>query len=150
MPPSLPPFLPPCRAVETRITQEALRRHVLRVLRTWRERYVFSDDYLNGLQVRIYALIFRFPSTGTFAVGVNHPTITGNQHISCGVIASFDEAKPRLSHRPLSSNLRSQSPPLPPHHQKSMTVQLPQRQTLRPRHLLRPSDGPSSARSWRS
>ena len=51
MPPSLPPFLPPCRAVETRITQEALRRHVLRVLRTWRERYVFSDDYLNGLQV---------------------------------------------------------------------------------------------------
>ena len=39
------------RSVETRITQEALRRHVLRVLRTWRERYMFSDDYLNGLQV---------------------------------------------------------------------------------------------------
>lgn len=39
------------RAVETRITQEALRRHVLRVLRCWRERYVFSDEFLNGLQV---------------------------------------------------------------------------------------------------
>ena len=36
--------------METRITQEALRRHVLRVLRCWRERYLFSDDYLNGLQ----------------------------------------------------------------------------------------------------
>ena len=72
LPLSLPPSLPPVfRAVETRITQEALRRHVLRVLRTWRERYVFSDDYLNGLQVRIGALFFWIPSTGTFTDGVS-------------------------------------------------------------------------------
>jgi hypothetical protein len=45
------PTRPTRRSVETRITQEALRRHVLRVLRAWRERYMFSDDYLNGLQV---------------------------------------------------------------------------------------------------
>ncbi len=32
--------------------QEALRRHVLRALRCWRDRYIFSDDFLNGLQVR--------------------------------------------------------------------------------------------------
>jgi U2-associated protein SR140 len=38
--------------VESRITQEALRRHVLRVLRCWRERYVFGDEFLNGLQVQ--------------------------------------------------------------------------------------------------
>ncbi len=47
-------FISQRRAVETRITQEALRRHVLRVLRTWRERYMFSDDYLNGLQVCVW------------------------------------------------------------------------------------------------
>lgn len=39
------------RAAESRMTQESLRRHVLRVLRVWRERFIFSDDYLNGLQV---------------------------------------------------------------------------------------------------
>jgi U2-associated protein SR140 len=33
------------------MTQETLRRHVLRVLRCWRERFLFNDDYLNGLQV---------------------------------------------------------------------------------------------------
>ena len=44
---------------------------MLRVLRTWRERYVFSDDYLNGLQVRIGALFFWIPSTGTFTDGVS-------------------------------------------------------------------------------
>ncbi len=43
---------PPPRGVESRITQEALRRHVLRVLRCWRERYVFGDEFLNGLQVQ--------------------------------------------------------------------------------------------------
>jgi U2-associated protein SR140 len=33
-----------------RLAQEALRRHVLRVLRAWRGWFVFSDDFLNGLQ----------------------------------------------------------------------------------------------------
>lgn len=32
------------------MTQEALRRHVLRVLRVWRERFLFNDDFVNGLQ----------------------------------------------------------------------------------------------------
>lgn len=31
--------------------QEVLRRNVLRVLRIWRSRFIFSDDFLNGLQV---------------------------------------------------------------------------------------------------
>lgn len=30
--------------------QEMLRRHVLRVLRVWRNWYIFTDDLLNGLQ----------------------------------------------------------------------------------------------------
>ena len=38
------------RSVESRMAQEALRRHVLRVLKAWRSRFVFSDDFLNGLQ----------------------------------------------------------------------------------------------------
>ncbi|KAK9865024.1 hypothetical protein WJX84_002089 [Apatococcus fuscideae] len=36
--------------LDSRITQEALRRHILRVLRVWRERFIFNDDFLNGLQ----------------------------------------------------------------------------------------------------
>ncbi|KAK9835798.1 hypothetical protein WJX74_008275 [Apatococcus lobatus] len=36
--------------LDSRITQEALRRHMLRVLRVWRERFIFNDDFLNGLQ----------------------------------------------------------------------------------------------------
>ena len=39
------------RAAESRMVQEAMRRHVLRVLRIWRSWFLFSDDYLNGLQV---------------------------------------------------------------------------------------------------
>jgi U2-associated protein SR140 len=31
--------------------QEALKRAVLRLLRVWRERFIFNDDYINGLQV---------------------------------------------------------------------------------------------------
>ncbi len=31
--------------------QELLRRHVLKLLRIWRGWFIFSDDYLNGLQV---------------------------------------------------------------------------------------------------
>jgi hypothetical protein len=31
--------------------QEALRRHVLRLLRIWRDWFIFADDFLNGLQV---------------------------------------------------------------------------------------------------
>ena len=34
------------------MVQEAMRRHVLRVLRIWRSWFLFSDDYLNGLQAR--------------------------------------------------------------------------------------------------
>lgn len=41
----------PCRSLDSRMTQEVLRKHVLRVLRVWREHYLFNDDYLNGLQV---------------------------------------------------------------------------------------------------
>lgn len=33
------------------MAQESLRRHVLRVLRIWRSWFIFSDDFLNGLQV---------------------------------------------------------------------------------------------------
>jgi hypothetical protein len=29
----------------------------VRVLRCWRERYVFSDDYLNGLQVCVFVCV---------------------------------------------------------------------------------------------
>ena len=39
------------RGAESRMVQEAMRRHVLRVLRIWRSWFLFSDDYLNGLQV---------------------------------------------------------------------------------------------------
>ncbi|KAK9824009.1 hypothetical protein WJX72_006933 [[Myrmecia] bisecta] len=38
------------RSVDSRMTQEVLRRHVLRVLRVWRAWFIFSDDFLNGLQ----------------------------------------------------------------------------------------------------
>jgi U2-associated protein SR140 len=34
------------------MAQDLLRRSVLRVLRAWRGKYLFSDDVLNGLQVR--------------------------------------------------------------------------------------------------
>ena len=40
------------RSVDSRMAQESLRRYVLRVLRVWRSWFIFSDDYLNGLQVR--------------------------------------------------------------------------------------------------
>ena len=40
------------RSVDSRMAQESLRRYVLRVLRVWRSWYIFSDDFLNGLQVR--------------------------------------------------------------------------------------------------
>lgn len=35
------------------MSQELLRRHVLRVLRAWRGWFIFGDDFLNGLQVRV-------------------------------------------------------------------------------------------------
>ena len=38
------------RSVDSRMAQESLRRHVLRVLRVWRSWFIFSDDFLNGLQ----------------------------------------------------------------------------------------------------
>jgi U2-associated protein SR140 len=39
------------KAAGSRMVQEALKRAVLRLLRVWRERFVFNDDYINGLQV---------------------------------------------------------------------------------------------------
>ena len=44
------------RACDSRMTQEGLRRHVLRVLRMWRSWSIFSDDFLNGLQVCLVTL----------------------------------------------------------------------------------------------
>ncbi|GAB4814277.1 hypothetical protein N2152v2_001323 [Parachlorella kessleri] len=38
------------RSSESRMAQELLRRHVLKVLRVWRGWYIFGDDFLNGLQ----------------------------------------------------------------------------------------------------
>ena len=38
------------RGAGGRMAQEYLRRHVLKVLRVWRGWYIFSDDFLNGLQ----------------------------------------------------------------------------------------------------
>ena len=38
--------------MDSRMAQESLRRYVLRVLRVWRSWFIFSDDFLNGLQVR--------------------------------------------------------------------------------------------------
>ena len=38
--------------MDSRMAQESLRRHVLRVLRVWRSWFIFSDDFLNGLQAR--------------------------------------------------------------------------------------------------
>lgn len=40
------------RSVDSRMAQESLRRYVLRVLRVWRSWFIFSDDFLNGLQAR--------------------------------------------------------------------------------------------------
>ncbi|GMH42641.1 hypothetical protein BSKO_10560 [Bryopsis sp. KO-2023] len=37
-------------SLDSKMTQEAVRRHVLRVLRVWRNWFIFSNDYLNGLQ----------------------------------------------------------------------------------------------------
>ncbi|KAF6245152.1 hypothetical protein COO60DRAFT_1467710, partial [Scenedesmus sp. NREL 46B-D3] len=38
------------KAADSRMVQEALKRAVLRLLRVWRERFIFNDDYINGLQ----------------------------------------------------------------------------------------------------
>lgn len=39
------------KGADGRMVQEALRRAVLRLLRVWRDRFIFNDDYINGLQV---------------------------------------------------------------------------------------------------
>jgi hypothetical protein len=46
------------RSVESRMAQESLRRHVLRVLRIWRSWFIFTDDFLNGLQVCAHSCLF--------------------------------------------------------------------------------------------
>lgn len=38
------------RGTDGRLAQELLRKHVLRVLKAWRGWYIFSDDFVNGLQ----------------------------------------------------------------------------------------------------
>jgi len=50
------------------MTQEGLRRHVLRVLRMWRSWSIFSDDFLNGLQVGLVTCR-------------NHPALTILPHL---------------------------------------------------------------------
>lgn len=54
------------RCAEGRMAQELLRRHVLKLLRIWRGWFIFSDDYLNGLQARQQRLLS--PSYGFAAV----------------------------------------------------------------------------------
>jgi hypothetical protein len=39
------------RGADGRMAQELLRRHVLKLLRIWRGWFIFSDDFVNGLQV---------------------------------------------------------------------------------------------------
>eukprot|EP00798_Chlamydomonas_sp_ICE-L_P032267 gene32267-16833_t len=60
------------RSVETRMTQEFLRRYVLRVLRVWRERFIFTDDFLNGLQASFLSPVM------ASAVAALHPTEGGS------------------------------------------------------------------------
>ena len=45
------------RTVNSRMAQESLRRYVLRVLRVWRSWFIFSDDFINGLQVPLAFLV---------------------------------------------------------------------------------------------
>ena len=47
--------------------QETLRRHVLRLLRIWRSWFIFSDDYLNGLQVAISSFACKNGSITVFS-----------------------------------------------------------------------------------
>ena len=171
--PCLPPFLPPSlqgrrdphHSGGPATPRAACTAHLAGAVRLQRrlpQRAAGVDQSVGSeptYYVQIGVFLFWTPSAGMFADGVNHPTNhygkpygrTGNQHISFGIVASFDQAKPRLSRRPHSSNQRPQLPPLPPHHQKSMTVQLPQMQTLRPRRLRHlPSAALNSAHSWRS
>ena len=58
------------RSVDSRMAQESLRRYVLRVLRVWRSWFIFSDDFLNGLQVRdrIRSVTSQSSSAGCVAV----------------------------------------------------------------------------------
>lgn len=38
------------RSVDSALTREALKKHVLRVTRVWRDWFLFSEDLLTGLQ----------------------------------------------------------------------------------------------------
>lgn len=51
------------------MTQEGLRRHVLRVLRMWRSWSIFSDDFLNGLQVGLVTCRPAFDDPAAPALG---------------------------------------------------------------------------------
>ncbi|MEW5308379.1 MAG: hypothetical protein WDW38_000347 [Sanguina aurantia] len=73
------------RSLDSRMTQEVLRKHVLRVLRVWREHYLFNDDYLNGLQATFLQAIPATeplpdpaedpPTTSTTTTTSDNPTI---------------------------------------------------------------------------
>ena len=58
------------RGAEVRMHQEALRRHVLRLLRIWRDWFIFADDFLNGLQVRTWRQLH----TAMADVALVHPS----------------------------------------------------------------------------
>jgi U2-associated protein SR140 len=55
------------RSAESRMAQELLRKHVLKVLRLWRGWYIFSDDFLNGLQAT-------FLRSGNGVLGLDKPS----------------------------------------------------------------------------
>jgi U2-associated protein SR140 len=62
------------RSSESRMAQELLRKHVLKVLRVWRGWYIFSDDFLNGLQ----ATFLRNGGVGTSKLNSISSTNTNN------------------------------------------------------------------------
>ncbi len=83
------------RNADGRMLQEALRRHVLRVLRCWRERFVFSDEFLNGLQVRCAHVALAL--TARTAWSPCHMTATRAQSVACvGVTPSLPASGEQL------------------------------------------------------
>ena len=65
------------RSADSRMAQEFLRKHVLKVLRVWRGWYIFSDDYLNGLQATFLRGGTVFLPGGTRSVDTSHAAAVG-------------------------------------------------------------------------
>jgi U2-associated protein SR140 len=86
------------RNAEGRMAQEKLRKHVLQVLRVWRGWYIFSDDFINGLQAT-------FLRSG---VGLDGRPITAEQSLvdaaAAAALAALtdEELELRCKHRGLS------------------------------------------------